>query len=83
MLTSLFQVHTVMCSVSHSGTLTTAAQCIQNNIVDILMTYTQPALDMAQHTEEGYTMLCLKKFWGRVFICVKDAILNIFIWIYW
>ena len=52
MLPCIFNLHTVMCSVSHSGTLSPEAQDIQNEIVDILMTYSQPALQ-EQQTEEG------------------------------
>ncbi|ELU02702.1 hypothetical protein CAPTEDRAFT_223433 [Capitella teleta] len=51
-LPCLFNLHTVLCSVSNTGTLSPAVQEVQNLITDILMTFTQPALEVKEF-EEG------------------------------
>ena len=61
-LSCLFQLHTVLCSVSHSGSLAPDMQDIQNLIVDILASFTQPSLQGDQTSEgqsEGHAVVML------------------------
>ena len=61
-LSCLFQLHTVLCSVSHSGSLAPDMQDIQNLIVDILASFTQPSLQGDQTNEgqcEGHVVILL------------------------
>ena len=58
-LSCLFHLHTMLCSVSYTGTLPADLQDVQNLIVDILNTYTQPSLQSEQTGDGEQYSLCV------------------------